>query len=257
MSERQFLPLRSRVQIVWQEPVSSLDPRMRLGQQLAEALRHRQLGRAERREQVSEALVRVGLEPSLAERRPGELSGGQAQRACIARALLPDPDLLVLDEPTSALDVTIQAQVLELIAGLMHERRRGYLYVSHDLSTLYGICRRVVVLYLGLVVEQGPIEQVFSRPAHPYTRALLSTVPSLTDVPLPPPLRLARPIESGTVPTGCPLVDRCPYASAPCAEPQALVPVAGHDDQLVACWRAPDLPPMELPLAPARGARHG
>jgi oligopeptide/dipeptide ABC transporter ATP-binding protein len=211
--------------------------------------------RAEHHERVVGALSAVGLDAAMAERRPGELSGGQAQRACIARALLTDPDVLVLDEPTSALDVTIQAQVLELIAGLMHEHRRGYLYVSHDLATLHGICRRVVVLYLGLVVEEGPIERVFSRPAHPYTRALLSTVPSLGGPPLPDPVRLARPAEGHAVPPGCPLEDRCPYALPACHEPQQLTPVEGQADQLVACWRAGELPPMQLPLAPPRGAR--
>jgi oligopeptide/dipeptide ABC transporter ATP-binding protein len=261
MAERSFRPLRAKVQMVWQEPDASLDPRMRLGRQLAESLRHSGLPRAEHAERVARSLGEVGLDPSVADRRPGELSGGQAQRACIARALLTDPDVLVLDEPTSALDVTIQAQVLELIAGLMHGRRRGYLYVSHDLATLYGICRRVVVLYLGLVVEEGPIERVFSRPAHPYTRALLSTVPSLGGVPLPDPVRLGRPAEGHAVPPGCPLEDRCPYALPACNEPQRLAPVAGgpppgQQAQLVACWRAGELPEMHLPLAAPRGAGH-
>jgi oligopeptide/dipeptide ABC transporter ATP-binding protein len=253
LSERAFRPLRRRVQMVWQEPIASLDPRMRLGRQLAESLRHSEVPPGEWHDRVSAALAEVGLDPSLADRRPAQLSGGQAQRACIARALLTEPELLVLDEPTSALDVTVQAQVLEVIAALMRAHRRGYLYVSHDLATLYGICRRVIVLYLGLVVEEGPIEEVFARPAHPYTRALLSTVPSLSGVALPPPVELGRPAEA-VVPPGCPLEDRCPYALPACSEPQQLAPLPDRPGQLAACWRAGELPELVMPLAAPRGA---
>jgi peptide/nickel transport system ATP-binding protein len=247
LPERRFRPLRHRVQMVWQDPIGSLDPRMTLRRQLAEPLECLAVPRAEHPERIAQALRAVGLDADLVDRKPRQLSGGQAQRACIARAQLSEPDLVVFDEPTSALDVTIQAQVLQVVADLMHERSRGYLFVSHDLATLRGLCQRVIVFYLGVVVEEGDLDQVFRTPAHPYTRALLSSAPSLRGGTVTSPVVLRRSADIADEGTGCPLAARCPYVLARCwQEPQHLLPVGANGSHRAACWRVPELPQTRL-----------
>ncbi|MGH3681934.1 MAG: oligopeptide/dipeptide ABC transporter ATP-binding protein, partial [Natronosporangium sp.] len=185
------------------------------------------------------ALGRMGLDTSILPRRPHELSGGQAQRVGIARALVGGPDLVVFDEPTSALDVTVQAQILQVVAELTGDESRGRVFISHDLATVRGFCDRVVVLYLGRVVEQGPVAEVFSNPRHPYTRALLSSVPSLGAGFAGSRLELTKDLEEADAATGCPLAARCPLATDRCrAEPQELVRYGASE---AACWRVPEM----------------
>ncbi|WP_152990395.1 ABC transporter ATP-binding protein [Sphaerimonospora mesophila] len=253
LPERRFREFRRRVQMVFQDPVGSLNPRLSVGAQLGESLRL--LGGADGgapESRIAEALRGVGLDPSFARRRAHELSGGQAQRIAIARALLVDPDVMVLDEPTSALDVTVQAQVLRLVRELMAARPRAYVYVSHDLATVRGMCDRVAVLYLGRVVEEGPTDQVFTEPAHPYTRALLSEAPSLRGSEVTGPVRLERALDAVDADGGCALAPRCPFAVAECRETvPALTPLS--PGRAAACPRLPELPVTRIDPAQAAG----
>ncbi|MGW4442824.1 ABC transporter ATP-binding protein [Streptomyces sp. NPDC004682] len=175
--------LRRRVQVVFQDPMASLDPRMPVGDIVAEPLRAQGADRTTAARAVPGLLARVGLDPAHADRYPHEFSGGQRQRVGIARALSVEPELLLLDEPVSALDVSVQAEVLDLLQRLKEELGLAYLLVSHDLSVVRNIADRVSVVYLGRTVEAGPVDEVFVRPRHPYTQALLSAVP------LPDPVR--------------------------------------------------------------------
>jgi peptide/nickel transport system ATP-binding protein len=167
---------RRDVQMVFQDPQGSLDPRLRVGRSVAEAL---SAGAPDRAARVAEALESVGLRASDAERYPHEFSGGQRQRIAIARALLTRPKLIVADEPVSALDVSVQAQVLNLMQDLRASHGLSYLLISHDLAVVAHLCDEVAVMQAGRIVEQGPPEQLFSAPAHPYTRRLLQAVPRL------------------------------------------------------------------------------
>ncbi|WP_030264686.1 ABC transporter ATP-binding protein [Streptomyces sp. NRRL B-24484] len=213
--------LRARVQIVFQDPAASLDPRMPIGDIVAEPLQAQRTPREEVRRRIPELLRQVGLDPEHADRYPHQFSGGQRQRISIARALAVRPDLLVLDEPVSALDVSVQAGVLNLLQRLKAELGLAYLFVSHDLSVVRHLADRVAVMYLGRTVETGTVAEVFERPRHPYTRALLSAVP------LPDPaaersrskLLLAGDPPSPTVRhEGCRFRSRCPVYSALDAE---------------------------------------
>jgi peptide/nickel transport system ATP-binding protein len=240
LSRGELRQLRRRMQMVFQDPVDTLDPRRTVAQTLEDSLRAFGLDAAERDARILEALATVGLDPVHRERRRHELSGGQAQRVGIARALLLDPDLVVFDEPTSALDVTIQAQILELIAELMQRRHRAYLYVSHDLATVRSVSDRLVVLYLGTVVEEGRTDVLYSRPLHPYTRALLSGVPSLHGSAVAASVELKQDLDDSGISQGCVLASRCPFATGRCAsEPQTLAEYGpGHR---AACWRIPEI----------------
>ncbi|MFJ3778127.1 dipeptide ABC transporter ATP-binding protein [Streptomyces sp. NPDC090075] len=215
LGKAEVKPLRRRVQIVFQDPMASLDPRMPVGDIVAEPLRTQGADRATIGRRVPELLAQVGLDPAHAERYPHEFSGGQRQRIGIARALSVEPELLVLDEPVSALDVSVQAGVLKLLQRLKAELGLAYLFVSHDLSVVRNIADRVSVVYLGRTVEAGPVDEVFERPRHPYTQALLSAVP------LPDPVRererqRSRILLAGDPPSatrrydGCRFRARCP-----------------------------------------------
>jgi oligopeptide/dipeptide ABC transporter ATP-binding protein len=178
-SRGQLRLLRRNVQMVFQDPFGSLDPEMRIGESIAEPMAsYRLLRRSARADRVGELLARVGLDERMARRFPHEFSGGQRQRVAIARALALDPQLLVCDEPTSALDVSIQAQVLNLLKQLRTERDLTMLFISHDLAVVRHLCSRIIVMYLGRIIETGDSETIFDRPAHPYTRALLSAAPT-------------------------------------------------------------------------------
>lgn len=212
--------LRRRMQIVFQDPYSSLDPRRTVGSQIADGLViHRLLPAAERRARVAALLAQVGLPETHADRYPHQFSGGQRQRVGIARALATGPEFLVADEPVSALDVSVQAQVLALLADLRSRLGLGLLFISHDLAVVRSLCERVVVMYLGRVMEEGPVAQVFAAPRHPYTRALLSAVPRLD-----PERRRARILLAGDPPSpsdppsGCVFRTRCAQATDRCAE---------------------------------------
>ncbi|WFE29118.1 ABC transporter ATP-binding protein [Solwaraspora sp. WMMD791] len=234
--------LRTRAQMVFQDPFGSLSPRRSVADAIGEPLRALGVPADERAERVGAVLDRMGLDRSILARRPHELSGGQAQRVGIARALVGDPDLIVFDEPTSALDVTVQAQILEVIRDVAADRDRGSIFISHDLATVRGFADRVIVLYLGRIVEEGPVDEVFTRPGHPYTRALLSSAPSLGAGFGGSRVELLKDLEDADAEAGCPLAARCPFATARCrTEEQQLQPY-GHSR--VACWRAPEIPDL-------------
>jgi len=210
--------LRRRIQMVFQDPVDSLNPRRIVRDTVADTLRLIGVRGAEADARITAALERMGLDPALADRKPHELSGGQAQRVGLARALILEPELVVFDEPTSALDVSVQAQLLELIRSLTTEGDRTYVFISHDLGIVRGICDRVAVMYLGAVVEEGPVDVLFTNPLHPYTRALLSSVHSLHGACLSRPLKLQRDLDEADVSVGCSLFARCPFAEEGCRD---------------------------------------
>jgi oligopeptide/dipeptide ABC transporter ATP-binding protein len=222
---------RRRMQIIFQDPVSSLNPRLRVGDIVAEGLRAHRIGTPRwRREKVAELLVEVGLEADHMRRFPHEFSGGQRQRLGIARALALEPEFMVADESVSALDVSIQAQVLNLLLDLRERRNLTLLFIAHDLSVVEYLCDQIVVMYLGRIVETGPSRPLYTDPAHPYTRALLSAVP-LPD----PTLHRNRTVLQGDIPSpldppsGCVFRTRCPYAIEMCAvgvpEPVTVGPI--------------------------------
>jgi len=211
--------LRRRIQIVFQDPMASLDPRMRVRDLVAEGMQVHGIGAsdAERTERVAALLQRVQIEPRQMWRYPHEFSGGQRQRICIARALALEPRLLICDEATSALDVSIQSQVLNLLRDLQQELGLAYLFITHDLGVVRYLADRVAVMYLGQIVEEGETEALFRAPQHPYTQALLAAVPSLD-----PARQAARAVVRGDVPSpsapppGCRFHTRCPYVFARC-----------------------------------------
>jgi oligopeptide transport system ATP-binding protein len=224
--------LRRRVQLVYQDPYSSLNPRLTVERLIAEApLAHRLVRRREGAGMVAELLARVGLNPADAERRPGQLSGGQRQRVAIARALALRPDVLIADEAVSALDVSVQAQILNLLDELRAELGLGVLFIAHQLAVIAHLADRVAVMYLGQVVETGPIEDVFTNAHHPYTIALLEAHPTVRAQ-----RRRRQPALRGELPsalrppTGCRFRTRCPLAKPICAEiePPPVAVAPGH-----------------------------
>jgi oligopeptide/dipeptide ABC transporter ATP-binding protein len=232
-----MLPYRSKIQMIFQDPYSSLNPRLSVEEAIDGPLRvHTRLSTAERRERIGDLLDRVGLQRVYAARYPHEFSGGQRQRVGIARALATRPELVVADEPVSALDVSVQAQVVNLMLELREEFGLTYLFVAHDLSVVHHVSDRIAVMYLGSLVEVGPSEELWRRPRHPYTRALLSAVPR----PDPKGDRTRRIKLEGDIPSplakpsGCGFRTRCPIAKPSCAsETPALREVGpGHT---VAC----------------------
>lgn len=242
MSASELTAFRQRAQIVFQDPFSSLDPRMTVGAIITEGLRiHGTENASQRREIASDLLKKVGLSPNQIDRYPHEFSGGQRQRIGIARALAVDPDFVVLDEPVSALDVSVQAQILNLLQDLQDQFDLTYLFIAHNLSVVRHICDRVAVMYLGKIVERGPVNELFEDPAHPYTRALLSSVPRVRSdsreegfATLPGEVPSPR-----DPPAGCRFHTRCPEARVACR--QSVPPaydVGASDDRVVTCFRA-------------------
>ena len=236
--------LRPLVQMVFQNPYASLNPRKKVGTLLEEPLAiNTPLPPSERRDAAQAMLARVGLRPEHYRRYPHMFSGGQRQRIAVARALMLHPRLVVADEPVSALDVSIQAQVLNLLMELQAELDIAYLFISHNLQVVRHIADDVLVMYLGKVVEHGPKAAVFAQPAHPYTRALLASTPSLAARRRLPRTPLAGELPSPiNPPSGCAFHKRCPFAIARCAvEVPALRPFGAVN---VACHRAEELPPV-------------
>ena len=235
-SPRRLRPLRREMQMVFQDPSASLNPRRRVGDLLADPFRiHESLSASEIEDRVTELLRRVDLLPDHARRFPHEFSGGQRQRIGIARALALRPRLIVADEPVSALDVSIQAQIVNLLADLREEFKLTYVFIAHDLSVVRQISSRVAVMYLGSIVESGPTDLVFSAPRHHYTAALRSAVPVPTVKPRPGRQVLKGDLPSPmTPPAGCRFHTRCPAATDLCR--QERPPLTKADgDRYVAC----------------------
>jgi oligopeptide transport system ATP-binding protein len=238
--------LRESMQIVFQDPFASLDPTMTVGECVAEPLRALRPGMdpAERAQRVLRALESVGLGAEFAARRSPTLSGGQCQRVAIARAMIIGPKLLVCDEAVSALDVSIQAQILELLGDIRRREGTSLVFVSHNLAVVRRLCERVLVMYLGRIVESGPTESVFNDPRHPYTRMLLDSVPLLD--PDRERERLAGLVVRGEAPSavdrplGCEFHLRCPRARERCAELRPETETV-ENSRRVAClrWREP------------------
>ncbi len=232
----QLKELRKKIQIIFQDPVSSLNPRMLIKNIVGEPLSiHNYEGSKQKR--VLNLLQEVGLGEDHLFRYPHEFSGGQRQRIAIARALAVDPELVILDEPTSALDVSVQAQILNLLQDLQGELNLTYLFITHDLNVAEFMCDRIAVMYLGKIVEQAPAEKLFKSPKHPYTKALLSSIP----IPDPDFKREEKIKMTGQVPSprnppsGCRFHPRCPYSSEKCSQkhPEFAEVEKAH---FVSCW---------------------
>ena len=221
---RQWKPLRPKLQMIFQDPQASLNPRMKIRALLAEPLQIHSIGDAAAIAQAVAAIVReVGLDAAALDKYPHEFSGGQRQRLSIARAIILKPQLIVADEPVSALDVSVQAQILNLLAELKQTRRLSYLFISHDLAVVSHICERVAVMYLGRIVETAPTAQLFAHPKHPYTQALLAAVPEVDRRAAPLPIT-GEPPDPAHPPTGCHFHPRCTHARDECrCEPAPLL----------------------------------
>ena len=225
---------RRDFQIIFQDPFSSMNPRMSVGDIIAEGMLAQGIGgdARQRSQRVQELLQQVGLRPEQARRYPHEFSGGQRQRICIARALAVNPKLIVCDEPTSALDVSVQAQILNLLQDLQNELGLSYLFITHDLSVVSYLADRVAVMYLGRIVEEGQVQEVLDSPRHPYTEALLSAVPTIDAASQRRVIRLEGDLPSpAQPPTGCHFHPRCPRAMPECAHgyPQPSTLSATHE----------------------------
>ncbi len=237
-TEEQMRRRRARMQIIFQDPFASLSPRMRIGDSIAHPLKiHSSLDSEQVRTQSLEIMEKVGLSPAdfLYNKYPHQLSGGQRQRVVIARALVTRPEFVVADEPIAMADVSVSAMILELMIGLKEEFDLTYLFITHDLATCKYICDRIAIMYLGKIMEIGPLKEVFSNPVHPYTTALLAAVP----VP-DPKFRRSHPIPHGEIPSainpppGCRFHPRCVHARPECSRHVPELTEAGPD-HYVAC----------------------
>lgn len=222
LSEKELRRVRRRMQVVFQDPYASLNPRMRIGNAIGHGLRiHGLAGEREKREQVIELMEKVGLTPAAAiyDKYPHQVSGGQRQRIVLARALIMRPDLVIADEPIAMADVSVRVLLLELMKQLQEEFHLTYVFVTHDLATARYICDRIAIMYLGRIVELGPLTEVYRRTCHPYTEALLAAVP----VP-DPRFRRTTPMPRGEIPnpinppSGCSFHPRCPIAQKICSQ---------------------------------------
>jgi peptide/nickel transport system ATP-binding protein len=247
LSRRELQPMRREMQMVFQDPYASLNPRKRVGTIIAAPLRIHGIGdRGEVRRRVSELLELVGLSPEHINRYPHEFSGGQRQRIGVARALALNPKLIIADEPVSALDVSIQAQVINLLDDLQDDLHLTYVFIAHDLGVVRHVSDRIAVMYLGKIVEVSPAEELYHRPIHPYTEALLSAVP------IPDPdlsARRERIVLEGDVPSpitppsGCRFHPRCRYATEICAQEEPPLVLHGSAGHMAACHHPLDANP--------------
>ena len=257
---RHLKPFRRKMQMVFQDPYASLDPRQKIESALLEPMRihHVVSSRSEGRERAAELIERVGLNRYHLDRFPHEFSGGQRQRIAVAKALAVNPEFIVLDEPTSSLDVSVQAQILKLLAGLQRELDLTYLFISHNLAVIRQVCHRTAVMYLGRVVELAPTDSIFISPKHPYTKALLASVP----LPDPSKRKELRVLEGDvpspvSIPPGCRFRPRCAYATDLCAKSEP--PAHDYGGRMAECFYDIDFstgqkklvssPPMDSQLA--------
>lgn len=240
-SGKELKEIRNKMQIIFQDPYSSLNPRKRIEQTVYEPLRYSgRFKRSELQGECERLLDLVGVDVRLRSCYPHELDGGRRQRVGIARALALNPEFIVCDEPVSALDVSIQAQVLNLLMDLQQEMGMAYMFVTHDLSVVRHISDNICVMYLGQLVEKSPTKELFTQPLHPYTKALLSAIPS-TDITKPfQRIELKGELTSAINPKpGCRFAPRCPYATEACLQPQKLEEVA--KDHFVSCCRVKEI----------------
>lgn len=250
LPDARMKPLRRRIQMIFQDPYSSLDPRMSVEQTLGEALSIHGLAKRNRKERIADLLTLVGLDPSLAGRFPHQFSGGQRQRIGIARALSVEPEMIVGDEPVSALDVSVRAQVLNLLSDIRARLGLTFVMITHDLGVVRHSADRILVLYLGKIVEIGAADDIFARPRHPYTRALIKATPEPFR-----PRKEAAEILGGEVPSpisppsGCRFHTRCPMARDICSRDEPALQTRGPE-HLSACHFASEVPPPESQDAP-------
>ena len=239
---RQLKKVREKMQIIFQDPYSSLNPRMSMEDVVSEPLiiSKKYKSDAEVREAVAEIFARVGIDQRFRNAYPHEMDGGRRQRVGIARAIALNPDFIVCDEPVSALDVSVQAQVLNLLMDLQDEKQLTYMFVTHDLSVVKHISTNISVMYLGQLVETSPTDELFDTPLHPYTQALLSAIPSIDIHNRKEQIVMKGEITSAINPKpGCRFAPRCPYATEACLQPQRLVEAKpGH---FVSCCRVNEL----------------
>jgi len=237
LSAQEMLPYRAKMQMIFQDPYASLNPRMTVKQTLEEPVvfHKRNITRSETADRVAEVMRQVGVDPKWAARYPHEFSGGQRQRISIARALMVDPEFIVADEPVSALDVSIQAQIINLLVRLQEELQLSYLFVSHDLAVVEHISDRVAIMYLGKIVEVSPSQEIYREPRHPYTQSLLSAIP-IPD----PKSEIERTLLQGDIPnpasppSGCSFRTRCPLAKKICSEHEPEMIEVG-EEHFTAC----------------------
>ncbi|MCK6598699.1 MAG: dipeptide ABC transporter ATP-binding protein [Bdellovibrionaceae bacterium] len=236
LSGGQLRQLRKDIQMIFQDPYASLDPRMTVGQILRQPFDIHNVGSStERTARVKELLELVGLKASHVNRYPHEFSGGQRQRICIARAIALNPKLIICDEPVSALDVSIQAQILNLLKDLQEKLGLTYVFISHDLSVIEYFCDRVAVMYLGKIVEIGTREEIFNHPKHPYTQALLSAIPRVGEGKKQMKKSLSGEVPSPiNPPSGCTFHPRCQFSKPECS--QKTPTLVGSPKQMAACW---------------------
>lgn len=233
VTKKQWKNIRRQVQMVFQNPTDSLDPRMPIKDIVTEPLVRVHTNRQDRNAQFESALSLVGLDAdTFAQRRPRDLSGGQRQRIAVARAIISNPTFIVLDEPTSALDASVQAQVLNLLAKIHDDLKLTYLFITHNISVARFISDEIAVMYAGKVVETGPTEEVISKPKHPYTQALLRSVPSIQTQEVVPPSGEVPSLVN--LPSGCRFHPRCPYVMDICREKEPPLKKSGDVD--VACY---------------------
>ncbi|MGI5990317.1 MAG: ABC transporter ATP-binding protein [Lachnospiraceae bacterium] len=237
-SDKDLRPIRKDMQIIFQDPFASLNPRKTIFETVMAPLDAFDIGtKEERQKKVREMLEFVGLPEYQFHKMPHEMSGGQRQRAVIARAMITDPAFIVCDEPVSALDVSVRAQVLNLMKDAQKATGVAYLFISHDMSVIRYLCDKVAVMYLGRLVEYGTKEEIFGNPLHPYTKALLSAIP-VPDVGAAKPerIRLVGDVPSPLYPpSGCRLHNRCPYATEECSEEGVAQMVRINDNHMTAC----------------------